>query len=125
MSQGREPRPACLASAKLPFQWLEISDFRAVGTQIDSILFNVSCPPVGIVFLMPFWRVNRKARNLTGEFRLRANALFAPTLFFVRNIRESWRNESVAIRHLNFRQRLRVQHVIFFDDVALGQDERG
>src|SRR3977135_3855257 len=55
----------------------------------------------------------------------RANALLASPLFFVWNIRKSWRNESIAIRHLNFRQRFRVHDVIFLDDVALGEDERG
>src|SRR3984893_8032710 len=57
--------------------------------------------------------------------RSRANALLASPLLFVRDIRESRGNESVAIRHLNFRQRLRVQHIVFLDDVALGEDERG
>src|SRR6266851_10443177 len=60
-----------------------------------------------------------------GPISLRANALLASPLLFVRNIRESRGNESITIRHLNFRQRLRVQHVIFFDDIALGEDERG
>src|SRR5229473_878875 len=54
----------------------------------------------------------------------RANALLASPLLFVRNIRKSGRNESIAIRHLNFRQRHRVQHVVFLDDVALGENVR-
>src|SRR5882762_11597300 len=52
-----------------------------------------------------------------------ANALLASPLLFVRNIRKSRRNESIAIGHLNLRQRLRIQYVVFFDDVALGEDE--
>src|SRR5882762_11822136 len=53
----------------------------------------------------------------------RANALLASPLLFVRNIGKSWGNESIAIGHLNLRQRLRIQYVVFFDDVALGEDE--
>src|SRR5882762_1865461 len=55
----------------------------------------------------------------------RANALLASPLLFVRNIGKSWGNESIAIGHLNLRQRLRIQYVVFFDDVALGEDEGG
>src|SRR3979490_2730838 len=55
----------------------------------------------------------------------RANTLLASPLLFVWNIRKSRRNESIAIRHLNLRQRLCVHDVVFFDDVALGEDERG
>src|SRR6266853_2017280 len=67
----------------------------------------------------------RKARNPLDDISLRANALLASPLLFVRNIRESRGNESITIRHLNFQQGHRVQHVVFLDDVALGEDERG
>src|ERR1700682_3810839 len=83
-------------------------------------LRRISPAWTGFSFL--FLRIRRFLEDCISS---RANALLASPLLFIRNIRKSWRNESIAIRHLNFRQRLCVQHVVFLDDVALGEDERG